>query len=578
MQRILIANRGEIAVRIIRACAESERTSIAIYADQDHDALHVRLADEAYALGGATPATSYLSAEAIVALALRVNADAVHPGYGFLAENADFARAVEAAGLIWIGPRPDTIEQLGNKVAARELATSIGAPLVPGTTEPLANAEEAIAFAEEHGLPVAIKAAFGGGGRGLRVAHSLDEVADSFAAATSEAIAAFGRGECFVERFLEQPRHVEAQIIGDGEGAVVVVGDRDCSLQRRNQKLVEESPAPDLSEEQRASIHDAARRIGEAVNYRGAGTVEFLVGRDGTVSFLEVNTRLQVEHPVTEITAGVDLVAEQFRIAEGRGLSLSETPVPTGHALEFRINAEDPGRGFLPAAGQVTGLRVPGGPGIRWDAGVEAGDRVEAAFDSMLAKLIVFAPDRAQALARGRRALRELEVSGVATAVPFHRAVLEEPAFTDAPFGVYTQWIEQELLPKLPTAPRSAAAAASEIVRFAVELDGRLVMLGLPAEMLARLGTNASSDAAHAAAGKTPEADPTLLEAPVAGTLVRRLVDEGASVTTGTPVAVLEAMKMETQVVAHRDGVVQWRVDEGETVALDAPIAVIAAE
>lgn len=578
MQRILIANRGEIAVRIIRACAESERTAIAIYSDQDHNALHVRLADEAYALGGSTPATSYLNGDAIVALALRVNADAVHPGYGFLAENAEFARAVEDAGLIWIGPRPDTIEQLGNKVAARELATRVGAPLVPGTTEPLANAEEAVALAEAHGLPVAIKAAFGGGGRGLRVAHSLDDVADSFAAATSEAIAAFGRGDCFVERLLEQPRHVEAQIVGDGEGKVVVIGDRDCSLQRRNQKLVEESPAPNLSDEQRSEIQDAARRIGEAVNYRGAGTVEFLVGRDGTVSFLEVNTRLQVEHPVTEATAGVDLVAEQFRIAEGRGLSISETPMPIGHAFEFRINAEDPGRGFLPAAGKVTGLRVPGGPGIRWDAGVEAGDRVEAAFDSMLAKLTVVAPDRAQALARARRALRELEVSGVATVVPFHRAVVEEPAFTHSPFGVYTQWIEQELLPKLPSAPRSAAAPAAELVRFAIEVDGRRALLGLPAEMLARLGTTSDSDAAQSSANSAPEADESLLEAPVAGTLVRRLVDEGASVTTGTPLAVLEAMKMETHVVAHRDGVVHWRLEEGETIALDAPIAAITAE
>src|SRR5690606_3922163 len=415
MKKILIANRGEIAVRVIRACAEAGHVSVAVYADQDADALHVRLADEAMGLGGSTAPETYLSIEALLDAARRSGADAVHPGYGFLSESADFARAVEDAGLVWIGPAPESIEALGDKMTARRIALKVDAPLAAGTDQPLAGPAEAVAFAEEHGLPIAIKAAFGGGGRGLKVVRELSEVAEAFDAATREAVVAFGRGECFVERFLESPRHIEVQVLGDGRGGIVVVGDRDCSMQRRNQKLIEEAPAPGLTAEQRSEVHDAARRICAEVAYRGAGTVEFLLAADGTISFLEVNTRLQVEHPITEEVTGTDLVREQFRIAEGRGPSFTRTPQPNGHAFEFRINAEDPGRGVLPSPGRIERLRVPGGPGVRWDSGVDAGDVVQPAFDSMMAKLIVHADDREAALVRARRALRELHVEGPAT-------------------------------------------------------------------------------------------------------------------------------------------------------------------
>ncbi|WP_136036182.1 ATP-binding protein, partial [Microbacterium sp. K35] len=537
MTRVLIANRGEIAVRVIRACAEAGYTSVAVYADQDADALHVRLADEAVGLGGDTAASTYLSVEALIDAARRSGADAVHPGYGFLSESAAFARAVEGAGLVWIGPSPESIDALGDKMTARRIAQRVGAPLAAGTDEPLSGPEEAVAFAEEHGLPIAIKAAFGGGGRGLKVVRELSEVAAAFEAATREAVAAFGRGECFVERFLERPRHIEVQVLGDGRGGVVVVGDRDCSMQRRNQKLIEETPAPALAPEQRSAIHEAARAICAEVQYRGAGTVEFLLAADGTISFLEVNTRLQVEHPVTEEVTGTDLVREQFRIAFGEGPSFTETPRPSGHAFEFRINAEDPGRGFLPSPGRVEALRIPGGPGVRWDSGIEAGDVVQPAFDSLIAKLIVHADTREAALVRARRALRELTVDGPATVIPFDLRAIDDPAFATDTFGVHTQWIETVLLPALDAQPRPAVAPVSGLQRFPVEVDGRRVVLGLPAELLAGIGRPAPEPATE------PAADASELRTPAPGTLVRWLLDDGAEVAAGDPVAVLDAMK-----------------------------------
>ncbi|AKV87374.1 acetyl-CoA carboxylase [Microbacterium sp. CGR1] len=570
MTKVLIANRGEIAVRVIRACAEAGYTSIAVYADQDADALHVRLADEAVGLGGDTAATTYLSIDALLDAARTSGADAVHPGYGFLSESAEFARAVEGAGLIWIGPSPDSIDALGDKMTARRIAQRVGAPLAAGTDQPLAGPEEAVAFAEEHGLPIAIKAAFGGGGRGLKVVHELSEVADAFEAATREAIAAFGRGECFVERFLESPRHIEVQVLGDGLGGVVVVGDRDCSMQRRNQKLIEEAPAPGLSRDQRTRFHDAARAICAEAQYRGAGTVEFLLAADGTISFLEVNTRLQVEHPVTEEVTGTDLVREQFRIAFGEGISFTETPVPTGHAFEFRINAEDPGRGFLPSPGRVEVLRIPGGPGVRWDSGIEAGDVVQPAFDSMIAKLVVHADDRDAALVRARRALRELVVEGPATVIPFDLLALDDAAFATETFAVHTQWIESTLLPRLEPQLRPAPAPDVALQRFPVEIDGRRVVLGLPMALLAGLGRLTAAGGAPAAS------DPTELRAPAPGTLVRWLADDGASVAEGDSIAVLDAMKMETTVTAHRAGTLSHRVELSASVAPDAVLAVIA--
>ena len=573
MTKVLIANRGEIAVRVIRACAEAGYTSIAVYADQDADALHVRLADEALGLGGDTAATTYLSIDALLAAARKSGADAVHPGYGFLSESAEFARAVEGAGLVWIGPSPDSIDALGDKMTARRIAQRVGAPLAAGTDQPLAGPAEAVAFAEQHGLPIAIKAAFGGGGRGLKVVRELSEVAEAFDAATREAIAAFGRGECFVERFLESPRHIEVQVLGDGLGGIVVVGDRDCSMQRRNQKLIEEAPAPGLSSDQRARFHEAARAICAEVQYRGAGTVEFLLAADGTISFLEVNTRLQVEHPVTEAVTGTDLVREQFRIAFGEGISFAETPTPTGHAIEFRINAEDPGRGFLPSPGRVESLRIPGGPGVRWDSGIEAGDVVQPAFDSMIAKLIVHADTRDAALMRARRALRELEIEGPATVVPFDLLALDDEAFATEAFAVHTQWIESTLLPRLEPQLRPAPASDAAVQRFSVEIDGRRVVLGLPVGLLAGLsGLGGLADA-----GAAPHAsDPTELRSPAPGTLVRWLTDDGASVAEGDPVAVLDAMKMETTIAAHRTGVLTHRVELSQSIAPDEVLAVIA--
>lgn len=568
-QRVLIANRGEIAVRVIRACAEAGYASVAVYADQDADALHVRLADEAVGLGGVTAADTYLSIDALLAAARKSGATAVHPGYGFLSESAAFARAVEDVGLVWIGPTPASIDALGDKMTARRIAQQVGAPLAAGTDEPLAGPEEAVAFAEQHGLPIAIKAAFGGGGRGLKVVRELSEVAEAFDAATREAVAAFGRGECFVERFLESPRHIEVQVLGDGLGGVVVVGDRDCSMQRRNQKLIEEAPAPGLSVGQRTRFHDAARSICGEVRYRGAGTVEFLLAADGTISFLEVNTRLQVEHPVTEEVTGTDLVREQFRIAFGEGPSIVETPNPVGHAFEFRINAEDPGRGFLPSPGRVERLRIPGGPGVRWDSGIEEGDVVQPAFDSMIAKLIVHAESRDAAIVRARRALRELTVEGPATVIPFDVMALDDEAFATESFAVHTQWIESALLSKLEMQARPAVVPDAALQRFPVEIDGRRVVLGLPAALLAGFGRPADP------AAETPTADPAELRSPVPGTLVRWLVDDGADVGEGDPVAVLDAMKMETTVAAHRAGILSQRAELAAMIPADAVLALI---
>nr|BFF13305.1 hypothetical protein GCM10025699_46080 [Microbacterium flavescens] len=452
ISKVLIANRGEIAVRVIRAARDSGIGSVAVYADQDRDAQHARLADEAYALDGTTSADTYLVIDKILSVARRSGADAVHPGYGFLAENADFARAVQAAGLIWIGPSPEAIEQLGDKVSARHIAERVGAPLAPGTLNPVSGADEVLEFVDQHGLPVAIKAAFGGGGRGLKVARTRDEVPELFESATREAVAAFGRGECFVEKYLDQPRHVETQCLADEHGNVVVVSTRDCSLQRRHQKLVEEAPAPFLTDAQTAELYESSKAILREVGYVGAGTCEFLIGRDGTVSFLEVNTRLQVEHPVSEEVTGIDLVREQFRLAEGGVLDYAD-PEARGHSFEFRINGEDAGRGFMPAPGPIHVFKAPGGPGVRVDSGVQAGDEISGSFDSLLAKLIVTGSSREDALERSRRALAEFEVAGLPTVLPFHRAIVDDPAFAPAdgePFSIYTRWIETEFDNTIP--------------------------------------------------------------------------------------------------------------------------------
>ena len=486
MRKVLIANRGEIAVRIARACDDAQLASVAVYADIDADALHVSAADEAYALGGNSPADTYLNIPKLLAAAADSGADAVHPGYGFLSENADFAQAVLDAGLTWIGPTPDAIRLLGNKITARETAVRAGAPLVAGSDGPVESAAEARAFAEQHGLPIAIKAAFGGGGRGMKVVRALDEVEEAFDSAVREAVAAFGRGECFVERYLDRPRHVEAQVLADTHGNVVVVGTRDCSLQRRHQKLVEEAPAPFLSDDQTRQIYDAAKAVCREAGYSGAGTVEFLVAADGTVAFLEVNTRLQVEHPITEETTGIDLVQEQFRIAAGEPLRITADPAPRGHSFEFRLNAEDVGRGFLPSPGTVDEFHGPTGPGIRLDTGVRSGSFVPPQFDSLLAKLIVTGADRQQALRRARRALAEISITGVATVLPFHRAVLESPDFTsEAGLGIHTRWIETDFADTISADPDfSTTAPDGERRTITVEVDGRRMAVGLPADLL----------------------------------------------------------------------------------------------
>ncbi|WP_433083340.1 acetyl/propionyl/methylcrotonyl-CoA carboxylase subunit alpha [Dactylosporangium sp. CA-052675] len=580
MRKVLIANRGEIAVRVIRACRDAGLASVAVYADSDRDALHARLADEAYALGGDSAAETYLRIEKLVEVAARSGADAVHPGYGFLSENADFAQAVLDAGLTWIGPSPQSIRDLGDKVTARHIAQRAGAPLVPGTAEPVADAAEIIAFAQEHGLPVAIKAAFGGGGRGLKVARTIEEIPSLFESAVREAVAAFGRGECFVERYLDQPRHVEAQVLADQHGNVIVVGTRDCSLQRRHQKLVEEAPAPFLTDEQREQIHSSAKAICREAGYHGAGTVEYLVGNDGTISFLEVNTRLQVEHPVSEETTGIDLVREQFRVADGEKLRFDADPVPRGHAIEFRINGEDPGRGFLPAPGTVTRLALPTGPGVRVDTGIESGSVIGGNFDSLLAKVIIVGETRAEAIERARRALDEMVVEGMATALTFHRKVLRDPAFTDEPFRVHTRWIETEWVNDVPpfTAPATDTAEAAERSTVVVEVGGKRLEVTLPAGLGTAAPAAPAASPRKRAAGKKAGAAASgdALTSPMQGTIVKIAVAEGDTVAEGDLVVVLEAMKMEQPLNAHKAGVVTGlQATVGEVVSAGAVIAEI---
>ncbi|GDY48308.1 acetyl-/propionyl-CoA carboxylase subunit alpha [Streptomyces antimycoticus] len=561
LTKVLIANRGEIAVRVARACRDAGIASVAVYADPDRDACHVRAADEAYALGGDTPAASYLDQAKVLAAAAESGADAVHPGYGFLSENAEFAQAVLDAGLTWIGPPPHAIRDLGDKVAARHIAQRAGAPLVAGTPDPVSGADEVVAFAEQHGLPIAIKAAFGGGGRGLKVARTMEEVPELYDSAVREAVAAFGRGECFVERYLDKPRHVETQCLADTHGNVVVVSTRDCSLQRRHQKLVEEAPAPFLTEEQNDQLYAASKAILKEAGYVGAGTVEFLVGKDGTISFLEVNTRLQVEHPVTEEVTGIDLVREMFRIADGEKLGYDDPPM-RGHSFEFRINGEDPGRNFLPAPGTVTSFVPPAGPGVRLDAGVESGSVIGPAWDSLLAKLIVTGATRTQALQRAARALAEFQVDGMATAIPFHQAVVVDPAFTSEPFTIHTRWIETEfnntIAPFAPVSPdEDEEPTARETV--VVEVGGKRLEVSLPASLgVATAPAGGSKKPKRKAVKKSGSAaSGDALASPMQGTIVKVAVGEGDTVAEGDLIVVLEAMKMEQPLNAHRAGTVK---------------------
>ncbi|MFH8887416.1 acetyl/propionyl/methylcrotonyl-CoA carboxylase subunit alpha [Streptomyces sp. NPDC017949] len=585
MRKVLIANRGEIAVRVARACRDAGIASVAVYADPDRDALHVRAADEAFALGGDTPAASYLDIAKVLQAAADSGADAIHPGYGFLSENADFAQAVIDAGLTWIGPPPQAIRDLGDKVAARHIAQRAGAPLVAGTPDPVSGADEVVAFAEQHGLPIAIKAAFGGGGRGLKVARTLEEVPELYESAVREAVAAFGRGECFVERYLDKPRHVETQCLADSHGNVVVVSTRDCSLQRRHQKLVEEAPAPFLSEAQNAELYAASKAILKEAGYVGAGTVEFLVSADGLISFLEVNTRLQVEHPVTEEVAGIDLVREMFRIADGEELGYGD-PVLRGHSFEFRINGEDPGRGFLPAPGTVTKFDAPSGPGVRLDAGVETGSVIGPAWDSLLAKLIVTGATREQALQRAARALAEFNVEGMATAIPFHRAVVVDPAFAPEggnPFTVHTRWIETEFVNDIkafaaPAAEETEDEPGRETV--VVEVGGKRLEVSLPSSLGMTLARTAAAGGAkpkrRAAKKSGPAASGDTLASPMQGTIVKVAVEEGQQVNEGDLVVVLEAMKMEQPLNAHRSGtVVGLSAEVGASVTSGATICEI---
>ncbi len=582
--KVLIANRGEIAVRVARACRDAGIASVAVYASSDRDAQHVRVADEAYSLDGETSAQTYLDIAKLLDVAARLGADAVHPGYGFLAENAHFAQAVIDAGLIWVGPPPSAIESLGDKVSARHIAERAGAPLVAGTPDPVSGADEVVAFAEEYGLPIAIKAAFGGGGRGLKVAREMGEVAELYESAVREATAAFGRGECFVERYLDRPRHVETQCLADQHGTVVVVSTRDCSLQRRHQKLVEEAPAPFLSDEQNAELYRASKAILREAGYYGAGTCEFLVGQDGTISFLEVNTRLQVEHPVSEEVTGLDLVREMFRIAEGQPLGYDDPPV-TGHSIEFRINGEDAGRNFLPMPGPVTVFNPPSGPGVRLDAGVEAGSVIGQNFDSLLAKLVVTGATRQQALERSRRALAEFEVDGLPTVIPFHRLVVADEAFAphepDTPFSVHTRWIETEWSNTVePFAGAPAEGEADgERQTITVEVDGKRLAVTLPGSLAvsaappagaarpaARRAAKRGGSAAAAVSGDT-------LTSPMQGTIVKLAVSEGETVQAGDLVVVLEAMKMEQPLNAHKAGTVtNLSADVGGTVSAGSAI------
>ena len=561
MRNVLIANRGEIAVRIIRACRDAGLTSTAVYADPDRDALHVRFADQAYALDGTTAAETYLDIAKIIDIAQRSGADAVHPGYGFLSENADFAQAVIDAGLTWIGPPPHAIRSLGDKVSARHIAQRAGAPQVPGTPDPVPDADAVVAFARQYGLPIAIKAAFGGGGRGMKVARTLDEIPELYESAVREAVAAFGRGECFVERYLDSPRHVETQCLADAEGNVVVVSTRDCSLQRRHQKLVEEAPAPFLTEHQRDDLYAASKAILREAGYVNAGTCEFLIGTDGTISFLEVNTRLQVEHPVSEEVTGIDLVREQFRIAEGGVLDYPD-PEISGHSIEFRINGEDPGRGFLPAPGVLTTWDPPSGPGVRLDAGFRAGDVIGGNFDSLLAKLIVTGRDRAEALERSRRALREFQIDGIATALTFHQVVVDDSAFAPAdptePFRVHTRWIETEFDNQIPPYAGTVQSDAEEVARerVVVEVDGKRIEVSVPAgfgSAPAKVGPAPKRGKRTKSGGSASGDDVT---APMQGTIVKVEVSDGSTVAEGDLIVVLEAMKMEQPITAHKAGTV----------------------
>lgn len=583
VSKILIANRGEIAVRVIRAARDEGLQTVAVYADPDRDAQHVKLADEAYALGGATAAQSYLVMDKLIEIAIRSGADAVHPGYGFLSENAQFAQKCIDAGLTWIGPSPESITQLGDKVAARHIAQKVGAPLVPGTKDPVKSADEVVAFADEHGLPIAVKAAFGGGGRGIKVARDRESIVEMYESAVREATAAFGRGECFIERFLDSPRHVETQCLADAHGNVVVVSTRDCSLQRRNQKLVEEAPAPYLTDEQNERLYEASRAILREAGYQGAGTCEFLVGTDGTISFLEVNTRLQVEHPVSEEISGLDLVREQFRIARGEKIE-EKDPVLRGHSFEFRINGEDAGRSFMPAPGTIEKLTVPTGPGVRWDSGFVAGDVIGGNFDSMLAKLIVTGADREQALQRARRALAELTIEGMPTVVPFHRVVLDDPAFAPAEggdFKVHTRWIETEFnntISMYSGAPGSVDSDEDERTTVVVEVNGKRMEVSLPdlgggAKPAAKPAakTRKSRSARSAAKGGGDE-----LTSPMQGTIVKVAASDGDTVAEGDLILVLEAMKMEQPITAHKAGKVSGlSAKAGDTVTSGAVLATI---
>jgi len=561
MKRVLIANRGEIALRVIRACKDHGLESVAMYSEEDRDALHAKSADFSYSLNGTVAKDTYLNIPKIIALAKESGADAVHPGYGFLSENADFAQAVVDAGLIWIGPPPAAISALGDKVSARRIASAAGAPLVAGTKDPVTGHEEVLAFAKEHGLPVAIKAAFGGGGRGLKVARTMEEIPELYASAVREAIAGFGRGECFVERYLDKPRHVETQVLVDKHGHAVVVSTRDCSLQRRHQKLVEEAPAPFLTDAQNEELYRSSKAIMKEAGYVGAGTCEFLVGLDGTISFLEVNTRLQVEHPVSEEVTGIDLVREQFRIAMGESLGFDD-PVVRGHSIEFRINGEDPGRSFLPAPGRITSWNIPTGPGVRVDAGFRNGDVIGGNFDSLLAKLIVTGATREQAIQRARRALAEFEVGGLATALPFHRAILEDPAYTDV-FKVYTSYIENEFKNDIPAFESAAAEIQTRVAaeKLVAEVNGKRfeILVHAPEPVVKRHRAKQSSGGGSSGTG---------LASPMQGTVVKIAVEEGQSVEAGDLIIVLEAMKMEQPLNAHKSGVIKnLKAVIGETVA-----------
>ena len=592
IKTVLIANRGEIAVRIARVARDLGIKSVAIYSEADAGALHTQVADEAYALPGNTAADTYMNIPALLDIAVRAGADAIHPGYGFLSENADFARTVTDAGMIWIGPSPESIELLGDKIAARRVAEEVGAPLAPGTSDPIDDWQEARAFAEEHGLPIAIKAAYGGGGRGLKVVDSMDEIEGAFNSAGREAMEAFGRAECYVEKFLTHPRHVEAQVLADTHGNVRVLGTRDCSTQRRFQKLIEEAPAPALSDAQRTGIIEGARSICSHVGYTGAGTVEYIVSEDGTISFLEVNTRVQVEHPVTEVVTGTDIIAEQFRIAAGEPLSIAEDPASTGHAFEFRINAEDILNGFAPCPGTIVSFEPPTGPGIRVDSAVRSGSIIPPYYDSLIAKLIVWGPTREVALARSRQALREFDVSGVRTVLPFHRDMMDEPALigtassaeADAgasDIGVFTDWLDHNYRPSAANQVDKVEAIYTKRRTVAVEIDGKLVNIGVPMDFLAGAGAGAGAGAADGSGATAPSTagaqstDDNAVTSPFEANLVAWNVSDGDSVSEGDSIATVEAMKMESAIKAPRGGTIKILAEEGDRLDSATVIATI---